>query len=123
MHGAALRTRPGVPRPEPAQNGWPQVRTEVLSAKRNEAASLFLKTNNFAAALMMGEGPPRSVCRHRSQTTQCCCGSKGHGGEQLRIYGALGRQVCVEKVNRSKPDRGRIVIFREAVKTAEVRSS
>lgn len=52
----------------------------------------------------MGEGPPRSACRGRSQTARCCCDSKGHGGEQLwKRRCARGRQVSVEKVNESEP--------------------
>jgi hypothetical protein len=37
----------------------------------------------FGAALVMGEGLPRSATRRWPQTAQCCCVSKGHGGERL----------------------------------------
>src|SRR5579862_7015877 len=95
---------------------------EVLSATRTNEGILLLKISEFGVALMMGDGPPRSVCRHRSQTTQCCCGSKDHGGEQLGKRRPRGRHVSVEKVNESKPDRRRIVNLRSVVKTAEVRN-
>jgi hypothetical protein len=95
----------------------------ILSATRTNEGILLLRISKFGAALMMGVGPPRSVCRHGSQTTQCCCGSKDHGGEQLgKRRCQRGRQVSVEKVNESEPDRRRIVKRRSVVETAEVRS-
>jgi hypothetical protein len=82
-----------------------------------------MRISEFGAALMMGVGPPRSVCRHRSQTARCCCGPKDHGGEQLgKRRRPRGRQVSVEKVNESEPDRRRIVSLRVVVETEEVRS-
>jgi len=36
----------------------------------------FLKAVSFAAAQVMGEGPPRSVCRRRPQTAQVLLWSK-----------------------------------------------
>src|SRR5205807_7714142 len=48
----------------------------LLSATRNEADVLFLKAVSFAAAQVMGEGPPGSVCRHGPQTAQMLLWSK-----------------------------------------------
>jgi len=65
---------------------------------------LLLDVISFAAAQVMGEGPPGSVCRHGPQTAQMLLWSKRPWWWAIWEKALLqGRQVSVEKVNESEP--------------------
>src|SRR5256885_187819 len=79
---------------------WQWAEVQEVLVRREQKEQLFLVLSG--AAPKMGEGLPRSAYRRRSQTTQCCCSSKGYGSERLGKVLPRGGKVSVEKVSESK---------------------